>query len=89
MSVSSPPSIRLHLPLVFVGLPGAGKSKVGRLVAAQLGVSHVDTDDLIEKSAGKSISQIFMDEAEQGFRQREIRAVSASGDEEGSPPFAS
>ncbi len=75
MSVSSPSPIRLHLPLVFVGLPGAGKSKVGRLVAAQLGVSHVDTDDLIEKSAGKSISQIFMDEAEQGFRQREIRAV--------------
>lgn len=66
---------RLALPIVLVGLPGAGKSKVGRLAAAALGVPHIDTDALVEEEAGRPILEIFEDEGEAGFREREARAV--------------
>ncbi|WP_022867765.1 3-dehydroquinate synthase [Schaalia vaccimaxillae] len=67
---------QLTLPIVMVGLPGAGKSKVGRLLAHKLGVAHIDTDDLIESDAGKSISEIFTEDGEAAFRQLEVQAVS-------------
>ncbi|WP_115727270.1 3-dehydroquinate synthase [Actinomyces culturomici] len=67
--------MRLSLPLVLVGLPGAGKSKVGRLLARSLGVDHVDTDALIEAEAGKPVSEIFASEGEAVFRALEVRAV--------------
>ncbi|MDC4233348.1 3-dehydroquinate synthase [Actinomyces sp. B33] len=66
---------RLRLPVVLVGLPGAGKSKVGRLVAADLGAPHVDTDALVEAEAGMSVAEVFASEGEEGFRAREARAV--------------
>lgn len=53
---------------------GCGKSVVGRLVAGQLDFDFVDTDDLVEAAAGRSISDLFRDEGEPAFRQRE-RAV--------------
>ena len=65
----------LSLPIVLVGLPGAGKTKVGRLAAQSLGVAHIDTDRLIEEEAGCSISTIFAQEGEAGFREREAQAV--------------
>ena len=46
-------------PLVFVGLMGAGKSSVGRLVAKRLGRTFVDADVEIEKAAGCSVRDIF------------------------------
>lgn len=66
--------------IVLVGLPGSGKSRIGRMLAAALGVSHVDTDDLIVESAGKPISDIFIDEGEAGFRKREEQAVAEAID---------
>lgn len=66
---------RLGLPLVLVGLPGAGKTRVGRLLAEALAVPHIDTDALIEQDAGCSISDIFSKEGENAFRERERRAV--------------
>lgn len=65
----------LELPIVLTGLPGAGKSKVGRLLARMLSVEHVDTDDLIVAEAGMGITQIFDEEGEEAFRVRELRAV--------------
>ena len=65
----------LSLSIVLVGLPGAGKSKIARLAAQSLGVAHIDTDQLIEEEAGCSISTIFAEEGEAGFRERETRAV--------------
>ncbi len=56
------------LPIVLVGLPGAGKSKVGRLLAGRLGVPHVDTDDLIVEREGRAISDIFATDGESAFR---------------------
>lgn len=63
------------LPIVLVGLPGAGKSKVGRLLAARLGVDHVDTDDLVEEYSGRRISDIFATDGEAAFRVMETDAV--------------
>ena len=40
------------LPIVLVGLPGAGKSKVGRLLARDLDVPHIDTDAMIVERIG-------------------------------------
>ena len=63
------------LPIVLVGLPGAGKSKVGRLLAGRLGVPHVDTDDLIVEREGRGISDIFATDGESAFRLMETAAV--------------
>ncbi|MBX3173560.1 MAG: hypothetical protein KF709_04065 [Gemmatimonadaceae bacterium] len=61
--------------LVLVGLPGAGKSTVGPLVAAALGWTFVDLDAEIEREAGKSVPEIFAAEGEAGFRRREREAT--------------
>lgn len=61
--------------IVLVGLMGAGKTTVGRLVAAQLGRRFLDTDDEIEADAGRAISEIFAAEGERGFRRHEAAAV--------------
>jgi shikimate kinase len=61
--------------VVLVGPPGAGKSTVGRALAAQLGVHLRDTDADIERSAGKPIREIFVDDGEPHFRTLERAAV--------------
>jgi shikimate kinase len=60
--------------LALVGFMGTGKSSVGQLVAAQLHFRFVDTDELIEGRAGRSIPGIFASEGEERFREYE-RAV--------------
>lgn len=62
--------------LVLLGLPGAGKSTVGPLVAAALGRRYVDLDAEIARRAGRSIAAIFAVEGEAAFRAME-RAVTA------------
>ena len=61
--------------VVLVGPPGSGKTAVGRLVAEHLGVDFRDTDSDIEASAGKSVSDIFIEDGEPHFRQLELEAV--------------
>lgn len=61
--------------LALVGFMGTGKSSVGRFVAAQLRFGFVDTDDLVEARAGKSISRIFAEEGESRFREYEREVV--------------
>ena len=60
--------------IVLVGLPGAGKTTVGRLVAQRLGAPFVDLDQLIESREGNSVSAIFAEQGEAAFRAVE-RAV--------------
>jgi shikimate kinase len=60
---------------VIVGPPGAGKSTVGQLVAANLGLPFRDADSDIERRAGKSIPDIFVDDGEDRFRELERVAV--------------
>ena len=63
--------------LLLLGLPGAGKSTVGPLVAARLGRPFVDLDSRIEEMAGMPIPTIFAREGEAGFRARESAATRA------------
>lgn len=61
--------------LVLIGLMGAGKSHVGRQVAAHLDRPFVDTDSFIERRTGMSIPQLFATHGEAAFRENEARAV--------------
>ena len=61
--------------VVLVGMMGAGKSSVGRRLAARLGVPFVDADVEIEKAAGMTISEIFAAHGEPYFRAGETRVI--------------
>ncbi|MFG1926135.1 shikimate kinase [Cryptosporangium sp. NPDC048952] len=64
--------------VVLVGAPGAGKTTIGVLLAEHLGVAFRDVDHDIEASAGKPISEIFVDDGEPAFRALEVAAVAAA-----------
>jgi shikimate kinase len=61
--------------IILVGLPGAGKTTVGRLAASELAVPFVDVDAHIEKETGMSVAMIFAELGEAGFRRMETGAV--------------
>jgi shikimate kinase len=63
---------------VFVGMMGAGKTTIGQLLAARLGVPFLDVDSDIEAAAGKPIPEIFIDDGEAHFRALERAAVAAA-----------
>ena len=58
--------------LILVGLPGAGKSTVGRAAARVLGRPFIDFDREIESRAGKTVARIFAEQGEAAFRAREV-----------------
>ncbi len=62
-----------------MGLPGSGKTAVGRRTASRHGAAFIDLDEEIERAAGASVPEIFADEGEAGFRRRERAAVAALG----------
>jgi shikimate kinase len=61
--------------LVLVGLMGAGKSSVGRRLAARLGLPFVDADQEIEAAAGMTVEEIFARHGEPAFRDGERRVI--------------
>ena len=66
---------RIDRPVVLVGLMGAGKSTVGRKLAALLGKSFIDADDAIEEAAQMPITEIFDRFGESYFRDGERRVI--------------
>ena len=62
-------------PVVLSGFMGTGKTTVGPRLAARLGVEFVDTDAEVERAAGKSISMLWEEEGEHGFRLREASVI--------------
>ena len=64
--------------VVLVGAPGSGKSTIAAVLSQRLGVRHRDTDVDIEATAGKPISDIFVDEGEPHFRRLERAAITAA-----------
>ncbi|XUY28820.1 shikimate kinase [Agrobacterium sp. rho-8.1] len=61
--------------VIFVGLMGAGKSAIGRLVAQQLKIPFVDTDSEIERVSRMTISELFASYGEDEFRALEMRVI--------------
>ena len=61
--------------IFLVGLMGAGKTSVGKLLARRLGKSFYDSDHEIERATGVRIPVIFEIEGEAGFRARESRVI--------------
>lgn len=65
----------MTLKAVLIGPPGSGKSTLGRLLAERLGVTYRDTDTDVEAVAGKPVSDIFVEDGEERFRELEFEAV--------------
>ena len=61
--------------IFFVGLMGAGKTTIGKLLAKKLQKTFYDTDHEIEKKLGVKVSVIFELEGEEGFRKRETQMI--------------
>ena len=66
---------RIDRPVALVGLMGAGKSTVGRKLAALLGTDFIDADEAIERAAQLSVSDIFEQFGEPYFRDGERRVI--------------
>lgn len=69
------PPLKLDRSIVLVGLMGAGKSSVGKRLAARLGVDFRDADVEIERAAGLTIEEIFNRHGEAAFREGEQRVI--------------
>lgn len=65
--------------IVLVGMPGSGKSTVGRLLAEKLGREFADTDEMIEERENKKIPRIFAERGEAYFRDVESLCVREAG----------
>jgi shikimate kinase len=73
------------MDLVLVGLPGSGKSVVGRRLAHRHHAAFIDLDERIETEAGRSIPEIFAEDGESTFRALERRAVASLGAADADP----
>lgn len=62
-------------PIVLIGMMGAGKTTVGRRLAAKLGRRFVDSDEEVEKAAGMTIEEIFAAHGEADFRAGEVKVI--------------
>ena len=69
--------------IVLIGMPGCGKTTVGKALADKLGRQFFDADAEIAKKANMSIPEIFAKEGEDGFRSREIKVLSELGKQSG------
>lgn len=61
--------------LYIVGMMGAGKTCIGKIVAKKKNLRFIDTDSFVEKRAKMSVAEIFEAEGEKGFRKRETEAL--------------
>ena len=69
--------------IVLIGMPGSGKSTVGKLLAAKTGKEFVDADSVLETTAGKTIPEIFKEEGEAHFRALESQVLKDLGKRSG------
>ncbi len=69
--------------LVLIGMPGCGKSTIGKLLAEKLEKTFVDSDEKIVEAAGRTIPEIFSDSGEDGFRHLEAGVLAELGKQSG------
>ena len=69
--------------IVLIGMPGCGKSTVGKLLSGKTGRKFVDADEEIVRMAGKSIPEIFAQDGEEAFRDFETRVLRELGKQSG------
>jgi len=74
--------LKVRKTIVMVGMMGAGKTAVGRALAARLGVSFLDSDAEIESAANMTIPEIFERDGEPFFRAKESQVIGRLLDEE-------
>jgi shikimate kinase len=75
INTSASHTFQPHRSIVMVGMPGCGKSSIGRKLATRLGLPFYDADDEVEASAGMRISQIFERFGEAEFRKGERQVI--------------
>lgn len=66
---------RMNQNIVLIGMPGCGKTTIGKLTAQRLNTKFCDVDHYIEDKDGRSIPEIFKDDGEAHFRKLESMAV--------------
>jgi len=81
--VSASERWKLHKTVVLVGMMGAGKTAVGKALAARLMVPFLDSDAEIERAANMTIAEIFARDGEAFFRDRETEVISRLLDRKG------
>lgn len=69
--------------IVLIGMPGCGKSTIGRILAEKTGKKFIDTDGEIVHATGKTIPSIFAENGEAAFRQLESKVLSEFGKRSG------
>ena len=69
--------------IVLIGMPGAGKTTIGKLLAERTRLQFVDSDEAIVRRAGKSIPEIFVLDGESAFRQLETEVLGDFGKQSG------
>ena len=76
------------MDVVLVGLPGSGKSAVGRRLAQRHNATFIDIDEAVERDAGRTVPEIFAEDGEHAFRILERAAIARLGEPDRGPNLA-
>ena len=69
--------------IVLIGMPGCGKTSIGRILQEKTGRRFIDTDETVEKTTGRKIPDIIGEDGEESFRSLETKAIENAGKESG------
>lgn len=69
--------------IALIGMPGCGKTTIGRALQERTGRVLFDTDEMVERMAGRKIPDIFAEDGEEAFRRLETEALREAGGESG------